>query len=75
MAKGRAIIREDRCKGCELCTTACPQGLLVMSKQLNASGFHTATVTDQEKCKGCALCAVMCPDVAIEVEKEERTVG
>ena len=70
MAKGRAIILEDRCKGCALCTTACPQGLIEMAKHLNPSGFNPAIVTDQDKCKGCALCAIMCPDVAIEVEKE-----
>lgn len=72
MAKGRAIVLEDRCKGCELCTTACPQGLIKMSKELNILGYHPAEVIDQSKCKGCALCAVICPDVAIEVEKEEK---
>ncbi len=72
MARGRAIIDEDRCKGCELCTTVCPQGLIRMSRQLNALGFHFAVVTDQEECRGCTLCAVMCPDVAIEVEKERE---
>ncbi len=72
MAKGRVIINEDRCKGCELCTTACPEGLLEMSKQLNALGYHPAVVADPTKCKGCALCAIMCPDVAIEVQKEEN---
>ena len=71
MAKGRAVINENRCKGCGLCITACPQELIEISKKLNASGFHPAVVTDQIKCKGCALCALMCPDVAIEVEKEE----
>ncbi|MBU7007683.1 4Fe-4S binding protein [Phosphitispora fastidiosa] len=72
MAKGRAIICEDRCKGCGLCVTACPQRLIEISNKLNVSGFHPAVVTDYEKCKGCALCALMCPDVAIEVEREEK---
>lgn len=71
MAKGRVIINEALCKGCELCTTACPQGLIEMAKHLNSSGYHPATVNDQSKCKGCALCALICPDVAIEVEKED----
>lgn len=72
MAKGRIIINENRCKGCELCTTACPEGLLEMSKHLNALGYHPVAVSDVSRCKGCALCAIMCPDVAITVEKEEK---
>ena len=72
MAKGRITINQDRCKGCELCTTACPESLLEMSKQLNALGYYPVVVTDPTKCKGCAFCAIMCPDVAIEVEKEEK---
>ena len=71
MAKGRIIIHETRCKGCELCTTACPKKLIVMSKSINASGYHPAEITDQSQCIGCAFCAMMCPDVAIEVEREE----
>ncbi len=72
MAKGRAIISADRCKGCELCITACPYGLIEISGRLNALGFHPAVVTEQKKCQGCAFCAMMCPDVAIEVEREGR---
>ena len=25
MARGTVVIEVDRCKGCELCTTICPQ--------------------------------------------------
>lgn len=70
MAKGRAIVDENRCKGCELCTTACPQKLIEMSKNLNPAGYHPAEVSDQSKCSGCSLCALICPDVAIRVERE-----
>lgn len=68
----KVIFDEDRCKGCELCTTACPQGIVVMAKHINKMGFRPATVTEMEKCKGCALCATMCPDVVIKVEKEDK---
>lgn len=71
----RVTFREDRCKGCELCTTVCPKNLLIMAEHINSMGFHPATIIDMEKCTGCALCARMCPDLVIEVEKEERKVG
>ncbi|MBT0664375.1 4Fe-4S binding protein [Geobacter pelophilus] len=58
-----------RCKGCELCTTICPQKIIVMSDQINAIGYHTALAPDQTKCTGCAFCAQVCPDVAIIVFK------
>jgi len=71
----RVTFREERCKGCELCTAVCPKDLLAMSKHINAMGFHPATITDMEQCNGCATCARMCPDLVIEVEKEGKKVG
>ena len=60
----------DRCKGCGLCVTACPKGIVKMqSEKLNKEGFSTAICTSQEACTACALCAVMCPDWVIEIKK------
>jgi 2-oxoglutarate ferredoxin oxidoreductase subunit delta len=60
----------DRCKGCGLCVTACPKGIVVMqSEKLNKEGFSTAKCTSQDECTACALCAVMCPDWVIEIKK------
>ena len=58
-----------RCKGCGLCTTVCPQKIVVMSDQINALGYHPAAAPNQEKCTGCSFCAEICPDVAIIVFK------
>ena len=60
-------IEKDRCKGCETCTFACPQGILAMSKAINVKGYFFAEVTDPSRCLGCRICALVCPDVAIEV--------
>lgn len=58
---------EEICKGCELCKTFCPRGIIIMSEKLNSKGFHPATVLERKKCNGCTICALMCPDVAIEI--------
>lgn len=63
-------IDEARCKGCGLCTTACPKKLVTLSDTPNSLGLYMAVFSDPEKCTGCSLCAEMCPDVAISVFKE-----
>ncbi|MDD2542235.1 MAG: 4Fe-4S binding protein [Desulfuromonadaceae bacterium] len=63
-------IDETRCKGCGLCTIACPKKLVSMSDTPNSTGFTVAVFSGPEQCTGCSLCAEMCPDVAIAVFKE-----
>jgi len=65
----RIEIDEIRCKGCGLCTIACPHKLIQLSDKINLQGYTPAVMTVQEKCTGCALCAEICPDVAITVFK------
>ena len=68
MARGTVVVETDRCKGCELCTTVCPQDVLVMSDSFNARGYKPAVLVDPAgKCTGCALCAVICPDAVLTV--------
>lgn len=70
MAKGKVTFNENICKGCELCTTACPVKIVVMDKKrINAKGYHPATVVEMDKCIGCANCATICPDSVISVER------
>lgn len=68
----KVVFDEDRCKGCELCTTVCPVDIVKMSDKLNSKGYHPAHVTDMEKCIACGFCASMCPDTVIEVYKEKK---
>ncbi|MCL6634329.1 MAG: 4Fe-4S binding protein [Peptococcaceae bacterium] len=58
---------EEACKGCGLCRSFCPKGIIVTAEKLNSRGYHPATVLERAKCNGCTICAVMCPDVAIEI--------
>lgn len=69
MAKGRILIEEALCKGCELCTTVCPKDLIDMAAdRFTPKGYHPAILVDpQGACTGCAICAVICPDAAITV--------
>ncbi len=62
-------IDEARCKGCGLCTIACPRGQIVLSERINLLGYTPAQTINTAECSGCKLCAEMCPDVAIKVFK------
>jgi len=67
---GRVIFDENKCKGCELCTTVCPVKIVTMDRErINVKGYHPATVKEMEKCTGCSSCAKICPDVVIKVER------
>lgn len=66
----KIIVKEDTCKGCELCVNACPRHIIALAKdKINGKGYHPAQLLDESKCTGCAACAMMCPDVAIIVER------
>lgn len=61
----------EACKGCGLCTGACPKKIVALQKEkLNSKGYGTAYCIDDSKCIGCAMCATMCPDCAIIVYKD-----
>jgi 2-oxoglutarate ferredoxin oxidoreductase subunit delta len=67
---GRVSFDENKCKGCELCTTVCPVKIVSMDKErINVKGYHPATVKEMDKCIACGSCAKICPDVVIKVER------
>ncbi|MCB9432726.1 MAG: 4Fe-4S binding protein [Ardenticatenaceae bacterium] len=71
MAHGRIFIDAERCKGCELCRTACPPHVISLAPQRNSIGYYPVMLNDPDnKCTGCALCAVVCPEACIIVYRD-----
>lgn len=67
----KILIDKERCKGCELCVSACTHVVLKMADGLNSKGYHFAKIQEPEACTGCQQCAQMCPDAAIEIEGDD----
>ncbi len=67
---GKIIIDVERCKGCTLCVTACPNSVITISEKSNSKGYFPAASTGPN-CTGCANCAIVCPDCAIEVFRDK----
>lgn len=68
--KGEVIVDQERCKECSLCITACPHGVLRISKSINSKGYHPVEAFRPENCTGCTLCAVICPDLVLTIKRK-----
>ncbi len=69
--KGRVVVNETYCKGCEVCVAACPQKVLGLAyDHITAKGYHPATLI-ADGCTGCGICSVVCPEAAITVYREK----
>lgn len=73
MNKGRVEINQEVCKGCGLCVSVCPTGILQLSPdEMNSKGYSFSTCIDQTRCIACVSCAMVCPDLAIRVYKHQK---
>jgi 2-oxoglutarate ferredoxin oxidoreductase subunit delta len=67
--RGSIEINELYCKGCELCVTACPKGVIRLDMDyLTSKGYHPAQLVS-DNCTGCVICAIVCPEAAITVTR------
>jgi 2-oxoglutarate ferredoxin oxidoreductase subunit delta len=72
---GKVVIDGERCKGCMLCTAACPKKILLLSDMVNQDGYRIVTCKDEERCISCAGCAVICPSACFEIYRERPVAG
>ncbi|MFA5403927.1 MAG: ferredoxin family protein [Ignavibacteria bacterium] len=64
--KGKTVVDIQKCKGCEICITACNENGIKLSKDINNLGYRYAVIVD-DLCTGCTNCALVCPDGVIKV--------
>lgn len=57
------IVKQQWCKGCNLCVNTCPKGVLDLDH------LTKIQIIKPEACTGCGLCESTCPDFAIRVKK------
>jgi 2-oxoglutarate ferredoxin oxidoreductase subunit delta len=63
----------ERCKGCGLCVSFCPKGILELDVSVvNGLGYHPVRLADPAACTSCALCARVCPDSVFAVFARPR---
>ncbi|PAF41484.1 4Fe-4S binding protein [Helicobacter sp. 11S03491-1] len=60
-------VNENRCKGCDICVSLCPAGVLGMKLDANKVLGKIVKVSHPESCIGCCDCELHCPDFAIYV--------
>ena len=66
----KVVVDDERCKGCNLCVTACPNDALALSKtRYNSRGLAIVELVNNDACTSCGICSKICPDVALEVYK------
>ncbi len=59
-------IKNEWCKGCEICVVFCPTDVLEMKN-------GKAVVKNLEACTACMMCEIRCPDFAISVIKNKSS--
>jgi len=69
--KGTIVVDIEKCKGCEVCVSACPTDVIEMSQDVNGKGYFYAYMKDPEACTGCANCGIVCPDGVITVYRKK----
>jgi 2-oxoglutarate ferredoxin oxidoreductase subunit delta len=66
VCRGTVVIDVEACKGCDLCISACPPGVLSMTEhEVNTRGYRYPVLV--AGCTGCKACSQICPDFVFQV--------
>jgi 2-oxoglutarate ferredoxin oxidoreductase subunit delta len=67
-------VKDDWCKGCNICIDRCPVGALEESDRLNKRGIRPPQLKKENECNYCRYCELICPDLALMVifDKEDK---
>jgi 2-oxoglutarate ferredoxin oxidoreductase subunit delta len=67
-------VKDDWCKGCNLCIDRCPVDALEESDKMNRRGIRPPKLKEKNECNYCRYCELICPDLAITIipDKEEK---
>ena len=66
-------VKDDWCKGCNICIERCPVDALEESNKLNKRGVRPPNLKEKNECNYCRYCELICPDFAISVIPDEET--
>ena len=64
-------VKEDWCKGCNICIDRCPVNALEESDKLNKKGIRPPKLKKDNKCNYCRYCELICPDLALAVVEDK----
>lgn len=68
-------VNEARCKGCDICVSLCPAGVLAMVYAPKRTLGSVIEVIEPDSCIGCRDCELQCPDFAIYVADKGYKFG
>lgn len=65
-------VNTNNCKGCDICVSLCPAGVLGMVPAPTSILGTMIEVVEPDSCIGCRDCELNCPDFAIYVAERKE---
>ena len=62
----RAVVNQELCKGCQVCSKRCPFGAIEMQPIPDSDKLKASIIND--KCLGCGVCVIGCKQEALSFE-------